>query len=203
MSHPRTSRRTVRTAASVIALSSALVASAVPATADPGGHVVFRDHLSIKDSHIEQEEHEGFCPDVPFLVRFDATLTFTDMVRTKGTGDLEYWSFKLTAKETYTNVDTGKSFSANISVSSRDQKLSLDDGILSIQAMDRMSWKLFDENGKLVGVDAGLTRIDAVIDLGDLDDPDDDEVISEEFTDHGIRLLGERDICTDIMTFIG
>ena len=38
------------------ALATALAVS-VPAQAE--GNVVFRDHISIKDSHIEQEEHES------------------------------------------------------------------------------------------------------------------------------------------------
>lgn len=183
-------------AAGVMAIALAPVAEA--------SNVVFRNHIVTQESHIEQEEHgDDFC-DVPFLVLWEGSLTLTESVITKGNGDLEYFSFHISTRETFTNLESGATFHTITTFSGRDQKLTLnDDGTLSVQAMDRFSSKLFGPDGKLVGVDAGLAQISLVIDLGDLEDPEDDQLISETVTEHGTRALGERDFCEDVMTFLG
>jgi hypothetical protein len=175
---------------------------AVPAQAE--GNTVFRDHFSMKDSHIEQEAHDDFC-DVPFLVRWSGRFTVTETVTRKGGGELEYGSFHSSASDTWTNVETGASFHTIGSFSTRDQKLTWNgDGTLSVAAMDRFSTKLFDGDGKLVAIDAGLVAVHLVIDLNNVDDPEDDTIISETVTkDHGIRTFGERDFCADLVAFIG
>ncbi|KGN30407.1 hypothetical protein N802_07115 [Knoellia sinensis KCTC 19936] len=203
---PRLTRRVLPAALSVSALAATILISAsAPASAAPGennGNVVFRNHQTFKDSHIEQEEHgDEFCPDVPFDVRWDGNITVTDMVQTKGRGDFEYFSFKFSGSNTYTNLETGATFHDRVSFRSSDQKARFnEDGTLSLTIMDRLGWKLFDGNGKLVGVDAGLVKIDLVVDLSDPENPVD---LSETVTEHGTRQLGERDFCTDVMTFIG
>ena len=70
-----------------------------------------------------------------------------------------------------------------VSFSTKDQKLAWDeDGNLVIAAMDRLGYKLFDGSGKLVGVDAGLVKIEVVIDIGDPTDPEDDAEVSFDMT---------------------
>ena len=175
----------------------------VPAQAE--GNVVFRDHFTIKDSHIEQEAHgDEFC-DVPFLVRWDGILTVTETVIRKGGGDLEYFSFHISAHNTYTNVETGVSFRDFTTFSGRDQKLTWnDDGTLTVDFVDRFSTKLFSPDGNLVGIDAGTFAGTLVIDLHDPENPDDDEVVSETVTrDHGIRAFGDPDFCAVVEDFLG
>ena len=206
MIHRTPWRHAVTAAAATVALAVPVVlTTAGAASAAAGGNVLFRDHVIDRQSHIEQVQHPGeFCPDVPFLVRFDGQISLTDTARTRKNG-FDYYSFHATAKNTWTNLETGASFHEQTSFSTRDQKLVFDaDGNLVITIMDRIGWKLFDGDGKLVGVDAGLVKIQVVVDINDPADPDDDVDVSDEvFADHGTRQLGERDFCADVMTFLG
>ena len=201
MNHPNRPRRATKVVLAIVAALTTALALSVPAQA--AGNVVFRDHFTIKDSHIEQETHE-FC-DVPFLVRWDGSLTVTETVIRKGGGDLEYSSFHVSNRESFTNVETGASFRSHVTFSGRDQTLTWnDDGTLTVNAMDRFSSKLFDSDGKLVAIDAGIAAFTLVIDLHDLEDPEDDEVVSETVTkDHGLRGFGDRDFCADVEDFLG
>lgn len=203
MNHLNTRRRTGRVLFALGAALATTLAVSVPAQAE--GNVVFRDHVTEQISHIEQEEHgDEFC-DVPYLVRFDATVTVTEMIIRKGGGDLEYFRFHVSSRETYTNVETGVSFRVVNTFTGSDQKLTWnDDGTLTVKAMDRFSSKLFDSDGKLVAIDAGIAAFTLVIDLNDPQDPDDDEVLSETVTkDHGLRGFAGRDFCADIELFLG
>lgn len=201
MNHPNTFRRSSRVLLALGAALATVIAVSVPAQAE--GNVVFRDHFSIKDSHIEQETHE-FC-DVPFLVRWDGIVTVTETIIRKGGGDLEYFSFHISSRNTYTNVETGVSFRDFTTFNGRDQKLSWnDDGTLTVNFMDRFSTKLFAPDGTLVGIDAGTFAGTLVIDLNDPENPDDDEILSETITrDHGLRTFGDRDFCEDVALFLG
>jgi hypothetical protein len=182
------------------------LAVALAPLAAAGGNVVFRDHFTFKDSHIEQVEHGAdFCPDVPFLVLWEGRGTITEMAVTRGDDDLEYFRFHVSDENRYTNTETGASFRDVNSFSSKDQKLAFDeDGNLVIDGMDRFSSKLFDQNGRLVAVASGLVAFHLVIDLNDLEDPDDDVVLEETITkDHGPRGFDGHDFCTDVLAFLG
>jgi hypothetical protein len=182
---------------------AALLGLVLVAPANAEGNVVFRDHFTLKDSHIEQEEHEDFC-DVPFLVRWDGRVTVTETAIARGRGDLEYFRFHVSASDTFTNLETGESFRSITTFTGGDQKLTLSGDILTVEGMDRFSIKLFDSDGRLVAIDSGLSAFTLVIDLNDLENPDDDVLISETITkDHGLRTFGERDFCEDILTFLG
>jgi len=197
-------RRAVASAAGVTALCATALLAAAPASAETGGNVVFRDHFSFDDSHIEQEEHpDDFC-DVPFLVLFEGRGTITDMVTVRR-GDRFFASLTVTQTNRWTNVETGESFHERTHFSFRDQKVAIDeDGILTATVQNHISWKLFGPDGRLVGVDAGVFSTVFTVDLGDLDDPDDDVELSAEPTgEHGIRQLGQRDFCEDLETLLG
>lgn len=188
------------------ALCAGVLTLALAPVAAASGNVAFRFHETFKESHIEQEEHgDEFCPDVPFLVRWEGRGTVTEMGILRGGGELEHFSFHLSAENTYTNVETGASFRTLDTFRGGDQKLTLNaDGTITIDFMDRFSSKLFGSDGKLVGLDAGLVAGTLVIDLGDPADPEDDTVLSETITkDHGTRTFGERDFCADVLEFIG
>lgn len=202
MNRPNTFRRSSRVLFALGAALATVLAVSLPAQAE--GNVVFRNHVTEKESHIEQEEHPGEFCEVPFLVRYDANLTVTETAIRKGGGDLEYFSFHISARETYTNVETGVSFGHDVTFNGRDQKLTLnEDGTLTVNAMDRFSEKVFDPDGKLVAHEAGIRGFTLVIDLNDPQDPEDDEIVSETVTmDHGLRGFGERDLCSDIDDFL-
>lgn len=188
-----------------LSATAALVGSAlVAAPAAAAGNVVFRDHMRVEDSHIEQEFHEDFC-DVPFLVLWEGSGVLKEMATTRRDDSLWYFKFHITIEDVYTNLDTGASFRVLNTFTGGDQKLSWDaDGNLVVDGMDRFSSKLFDSEGKLVAVNAGLTAFHAVVDLNDLEDPEDDEVLEDTITkDHGLRQWGERDFCADIEAFLG
>ena len=197
-------RRTVASAAGVTALCATALLAAAPASAESGGNVLFRDHFTFDESHIEQEEHgDEFC-DVPYLVLWEGRGSITEM-ETVRRGDRYFFSFHSSQSASYTNLETGVSFSERSSFGVRDQKVDIDeDGILTATVQDHISWKLFDPDGRLVGVDAGITRMVFTVDLGDLEDPEDDVELSAELVaDHGPRQLGDRDFCEDIETFLG
>jgi len=202
-----TSRHALLATLSALALAvPVIVTAAAPASGASGGNVVFRDHRTLKDSHIEQEQHgTDFCPEVPFDIRFDGIITLTDTVTLRGRDGLEHYSFQITAKNTYVNVETGASFREQTTFMSRDQRVDVDDeGNLVIRFMDRVGYKLFDGDGRLVGNDSGLVKVDLVLDIRDPNDPEDDTVVSEVIAaEHGVRSIGQRDFCQDVMAFIG
>jgi len=188
------------------ALCAGVMTIALAPVAAASGNVVFRSHETLKDSHIEQEEHgDEWCPEVSFLVRWDGRVTITETGIARGGGELEYFSFHVSAEDTFTNVESGASFRSVNTFNGRDQKLTLNpDGTLTVDFMDRFSSKLFGSDGKLVGLDAGTVAGTLVIDLGDPEDPEDDTVLSETITrDHGTRTFGERDFCEDVLEFLG
>lgn len=197
-------RRTAASAAGVTALCATALLAAAPATAEPGGNVVFRNHFTFDESHIEQVEHPGEFCDVPYLVLWEGHGTVTDMESVRR-GDRYFVSFKVTQMQRWTNVETGASFFERTHFGFRDQKVDIDDdGILTATVQDHVSWKLFDGDGKLLGVDAGVSSTVYTVDLGDLTDPDDDvELSAEPAGDHGTRQLGQRDFCADVETFLG
>ena len=203
-------RRLTSTHSLVRPLLAALCAGALTVMLAPfaaaSGNVVFRSHDTLRDSHIEQEEHgPGWCPEVSFLVRWEGRVTITETSTARGGGELEYFSIHVSAEDAFTNVETGASFRSVDTFNGRDQKLTLNpDGTLTVEFMDRFSSKLFGSDGKLVGVDAGTFAGTLVIDLGDPEDPEDDTVLSETITrDHGTRTRGERDFCEDVLEFLG
>ena len=202
--------RNASTRALVRPLLAALCAGALTVMLAPfataSGNVVFRSHETLRDSHIEQEEHgDEFCPDVPFLVRWEGRVTITEKGIARGGGELEYYSIHISAEDTFTNEETGVSFRSVDTFNGNDQKLTLNaDGTLTVEFMDRFSSKLFGSDGKLVGIDAGTFAGTLLIDLGDPEDPEDDTVVNETITrDHGTRTFGERDFCQDVLDFLG
>lgn len=186
------------------ALSAVALSVMLAPFAAASSNVVFRSHETLKDTHIEQEEHDDFC-DVPFLVRWEGRVTITETGIARGGGDLEYFSIHVSAEDTFSNVETGASFRSVDTFNGRDQKLTLNaDGTLTVDFMDRFSSKLFGSDGKLLGLDAGTVAGTLVIDLNDPQDPEDDTVLSETIIrDHGTRTFGERDFCQDVLDFLG
>ena len=188
------------------ALCAGVMAVALAPFAAALGNVGLRTQETFTDCPLEQAEHgPEWCPDVPFLVRWDGRVTITEMGIARGGGELEYYSIHVSSEDTFTNVATGTSFRTLDTFSGRDQKLTLNaDGTLTVHFMDRFSAKLFGSDGKLVGLDAGTVAGTLAIDLNDPEDPEDDTVLSETITrDHGTRTFGERDFCQDVLDFLG
>ena len=67
------------------------VATGVPAVA--GAPVIQNDHfVSTQDSHLEQEEHADFCPEVTFPVLWEGRVSANFQIRTRGLDGPEYYA---------------------------------------------------------------------------------------------------------------
>ena len=74
---------------------------------------------------------------------------------------------------------------------------------LTVEFAGHLSTKLFDDDHHLVGIDAGSFTVTLEVDLGDPEDPEDDVIVEGPITEHGLRTLGERDLCQDLLDFVG
>ena len=199
MNHPARRRHLASIlVAAVTAIGTAVALSSPASAARPLGI----DHFVLDETHLEQEAHEGFCPDVPFLVVWagHSSITFKSLLR--GKDGPEMFSFKISDQETYTNVDNGRTLTFLRSYGDGDRKLSFDGTIVSGVFAGHVSMKLFAPDGRLVGIDAGSFTETFTVDLVDPEDPDDDIVIEQTILDHGPRQLVDRDFCEDLLTYL-
>jgi hypothetical protein len=185
-----------------IAAASALLLAPAPALAAPPTIEHWTDHIE----HIEQVEHApDWCPEVPFDVLYveDASGTFRFVQH----GDGNYYgASSITAEFSWTNVETGKTFSGIRHGSDKDLLVTDNgDGTISIEVQSTGPTTYYDDDGNRLFMDAGRATGTVVIDInGTPDDPSDDEFISfvpSGFTGHAGT--EGRDFCADVMEFIG
>lgn len=196
-------RGTTRVRAVLAAVGAALLATALatPAGASPP---VVNEHFVQTDSHIEQEAHEGFCPEVPFLVEFTGHASITFRLLVRGKDGPEYGSFRITSQDTYTNLENGRTMTVLDHFQDWDHRVTDNgDGTLTIEIAGHSSTKLFDDDGHhLVAIDAGPFTLTLEIDLMDPDNPDDDVVVEGPVTEHGINTFGDRDLCESLVQLL-
>jgi len=185
-----------------IAAASALALLA-PAQAFAAPPII--DHWSDHVEHIEQVEHEDWCPDVPFDVLYtdDASGTFR-FVR-HGDGNY-YGGSSITSNFSWTNVETGKTFSGIRHGSDKDLLVTDNgDGTVTIEVQSTGPTTYYDDDGNRLFMDVGRQTGTLLIDTnGTPSDPSDDEFVSfvpGESTAH--FETADRDFCADIMEFIG
>ena len=196
-------RRLTRTFLGTATAAAVVVAVGGSALAGPP---IVQDHYEFTDSHIEQEEHEGFCPEVPFLVRFDVEAEGFFSGVHHGDG-FAYFGDRYRITETYTNVETGRRISILSAGAFKDQTITDNgDGTITITSQDAGRTRVFDNDGNLLFRDMGLVRFEILVDTaGTPGDPDDDVFIEflGDTKEAGLFETADRDFCADILEFLG
>jgi hypothetical protein len=165
-------------------------APAVAAPLDKGHfHDVFTDQFD--------------CEGTPTQIDGDVSGNFVFVKHGPG---LAYYRESVRGTQVYTNLDNGGTFTEVFTVHSMDLKVvDNGDGTLTITSLQTGGYRLYDTNGKLVLLDPGQIRSEALIgDNGTPDDPFDDVFLE----DHGI-VFGStgrndtqgRDFCDDLREF--
>ncbi|HEU0041107.1 MAG TPA: hypothetical protein VFQ15_02035 [Jiangellaceae bacterium] len=194
----RTFTRTFLAAATGVAASAVLVGGAV------AGPPLVNDHFEIDDSHIEQEEHEGFCPDLPFLVLFEAQGQGSTLAVHHGDG-LAYFGLHVRLSATYTNLDTGRFLSQSLVANSNDLTITDNgDGTITITAQDRVHSTWYDDAGNKLFSDSGMSRFQFIVDTAGTPGNPDDDVFVEDLgliKQAGHFETDGRDFCADLVEF--
>jgi hypothetical protein len=184
-----------RVAAAIAAASLALIATATPASAAPPPPPVI-EHWSDHVDVIEQEFNPNWCPDVPYDVRFveDSHGTFRGITR----GGTWYGASTWRYEGSWTNVETGKSFSYISQGQDKDRKATDNgDGTWTVEILIVGPTQYYDTDGAKLFKDVGRTVLTVVIDADGewVDEPDNDS--KGRFETVG------RDFCADILEFTG
>lgn len=173
----------------------ALLGSASPSSA--GEPIIENGHFRGADTHIEQEAHPGWCPNVDFSVEFSGRFTSHFLTMKRGVDGLWYFSGGFESHGTYTNLENGQTLTERGSARWRDTRITDNgDGTITIEAADVGTHLLFGPDGRQLGHDAGRRSFTVVIDTNGTVEPDDDVVVWE--TMHpatGTFTLGELDWC--------
>jgi hypothetical protein len=192
--------RTLVATAAGIALATSLVTTTAVA-----GRPLERERFDIDESHIEQEEHEGFCPDIEFLVLYEEQGHGSFVFTQRGDG-LAYGVLHLSLSATFTNMETGQFFTQSLVINSRDHAVTVNDDTLTITVRDAVHITTYDSEGKRLFSDSGLIEYELLIDhSGTPGDPSDDEFLEflGETKSAGHFETADRDFCADIAEFIG
>ena len=201
--HRRPVRSSLARAAAValVAATGSFVA-ANPATAGPpieNEHVV-----DAYDSHIEQEFHEDFCPEVAFPVLWEGRVSANFQIKTRGLDGPEYFAERVVSGNRFTNLENGKYLETRIVFRGADQKLSLDGDILTVTWTEVVKTRITSSEAGYVGQESGRVTGHLVIDLNDFETEEDDVVLVDEvedFTGHS-DLGGAGEFCSDLVTYL-
>lgn len=185
-----------------LATAAALLAGSNTAAS---AEVIEAEHIRFSDTHIEQEEHEGFCPNVTFPVLFTGEGHAFFQIRALSDG-LLHFSSNFEAHETYTNTVNGESLRFQHSFRSQDVRVTDNgDGTLTIVFHFVGGSLVFGPDGQLLFRDKGNFTETVLIDHnGTPDLPDDDIFITQlDESFHGIAESADRDFCEDLVLFLG
>ncbi|HYN29315.1 MAG TPA: hypothetical protein VES95_05525 [Dermatophilaceae bacterium] len=186
----------------VIAGAALAAAALVPATAT-AAEPVDGFHFRGEYTHVEQEI--GECLEVPFPIRHDGWVNARFSVRLHGTDGPEYYSLRATARDLYTNTDTGESFTGHSTFRDADLRVTdHGDGTITVLASGVRVESFRAPSGRLIGIDAGRATSTYVVDVGDPGDPDDDTVLSETHSEPvGASSLDGAGVCQIAATYLG
>lgn len=197
-----TSRHSRRTRAAACGAAFAAVGmQAAPArAAEP---VLENSHFRVSYEHVEQDI--GECLDVAFPIHHAGKSNAVMQLRTRGTSGPAYFSLRYNTDDVYTNVETGESFRVREVVREADTRVTEnEDGTLTISYSAVATTIVHTPSGALLGVDSGRVTGTVRLDPGDVADPEDDVVISEEQSDPvGVSRLGGFDLCSVAESLLG
>lgn len=156
--------------------------------------------------HFESSGSEPFT----FCDGLDAEISWHDsvheLIKTRGGDRLVYFSANVRGTSTFTNLETGKTYTNVYQFTDRDQQVKDNgDGTLTITVASPGSDRWYDSNGKLLFVTAGTFWFQLLVDHGGTPgDPSDDEEIEGSFVgvkDAGVRGTAGRNFCEDFALF--
>jgi len=190
--------------AAVAAVCGALLGVATLTGSASAGESPIGENFTFKggDTHIEQDAHPGWCPDVPFAIQYagDAVAHFKFMAR--GEQRLDYYSSNGRIHDSCTNVENGRTFTVQVVWHESDVRVvDNGDGTLSITWAAQATSAVVAPDG--TRVDRGAGRIE----LSSLVHVESDELISETVS----RISGspfhyyqdpEHDICGDVLEML-
>ena len=175
------------------------VASATPASAQPP------EPISESGSFIEQEVFPGFCGG---LVTFPVLHTFSEEGKSllKSRDGLPHLMFTSKRTDTYTNTLNGQTLTVTALVTGKDQSIvDNGDGTFTIVFKASGLQKSYGPDGSLLFIDAGLVKLQFLLDHGGTpSDPSDDVILDMEvLAQNGRADTFDRDFCEDLVTLIG
>jgi hypothetical protein len=158
-------------------------------------------HLHFEDSG---SEPFTFCEGIDAEVSWDDSVH--ELVKTRGPDGLLYFSANVQGTTTYTNLDTGKTYTNVYNVTDRDQQVTDNgDGTLTITIAQPGANKWYGSDGKLLFVTGGTFWFQILVDHGGTPtDPSDDEEIEGSFVgvkDVELDETAGRDFCEDLALF--
>jgi hypothetical protein len=159
-------------------VGAAVLALPVPADAKTIERGHFDDHEVI--------DFDDFCGDL--VVRLEVHDTGTYSARLGGPGQLPRFASTHHGGATWTNVATGRSFTAWWNYSNKDIKVTDNgDGTLTVLYQVPGPERIYGVDGQQLNISTGMMRLAALIDHnGTPRDPSDDTFLSEELvSDHG------------------
>jgi hypothetical protein len=192
-----TQRRRPLMAVGAVAACAALVVTATPAQAaiiERGVEEV--DYVS--DPFSCDLGTEDPSDDLWLVEQGTGTVRYT--VKERGNG-LVVWSGHGDVERTWTNLDTGLSWSGHDRFHEHDTRaLSFEDGVLELLVTTSFRVTIYDGDGETHSVDRGVARFTLLIDTKGTETFDDDEVeFGEQLSLHGHLTVG--DFCEDAVLF--
>jgi hypothetical protein len=171
------------------------VGAAAPSSAAVQSNLHFEDSGS---------EPFTFCEGLDVTVSWDDTVH--EIVKTRGSDGLVYFSANVHGTTTFTNLDTQKTYTNVYSFTDRDQRVTDNgDGTLTITVANQGFDRWYDSDGRLLFVSAGTFWFQVMVDDGGTPtDPSDDEEIEDSFVgvkEAGVDPTAGRDFCADLALF--
>jgi len=193
--HQRRARRRHRILGTTAVVVAGLLGGATTAAAAPVERGRFHDAGS--------ELHAGECG-IDVLYTWDISGSFLGVAT--GPDGLVRFRDSIRGTTTYTNVETGRSYTGVFTAASRDLRVSDNgDGTLTITSQAGGTEKWYDGDGKLVLMNPGLIRWQILVDdAGTPSDPYDDEFIqflADLLGSTGRNDTVGRDFCEDLLLF--
>jgi hypothetical protein len=187
------------TLSKLVGAAAAMVLASVVAAPPASAAVLVNLHFEDSGS-----EPFTFCEGMNVEESWDESVH--EIGKTRGRDGLVYFAANVHGTRTFTNLDTGKTYTNVYNFTDRGQQVTDNgDGTLTITVATPGSNRWYDSDGKLLFVSAGTFWFQIMVDHGGTPtDPSDDEEIEDSFV--GVKQAGQdqtagRDFCEDLALF--